>query len=250
MTIKDKKLNQAGHAGILPKWIYLDTDDSIGVVTAPGYLNGLASQNADLSDKDMALVTTKTTPSATASQVSVLEVAKSGANWSLEKPVDSATSYQKFICINEVLLETSGSWLTVREGQGDYVSRKSPADDTSTLGIDLTPAITTAIDKGLKLTSIDVIYKIGVEALDAHTVVLDRVEYANNVAVSVNAIGLTGSLATAVQANPYVTNIAVTNPIFNNVAASKYIVELTVDAAATTAYDFNGLVMHFDKNIG
>jgi hypothetical protein len=78
---------------------------------------------------------------------------------------------------------------------------------------------------------------------------LDRISYANNVAVSVNSVALTGSLSTATQANPYVTNIAVTTPAFLVTADSKYVLELTVNAALTSDYDFYGLNLRFSQTI-
>jgi hypothetical protein len=78
---------------------------------------------------------------------------------------------------------------------------------------------------------------------------LDKIAYANNVAVARTAVPLTGSLSVATQANPYLTNIAVTTPAFNVTAASKYVLELTVDAALTSDYDLYGLNLHFTKSV-
>jgi hypothetical protein len=158
------------------------------------------------------------------------------------------TDNQKIIGIENVLINSVGTWTRTRVAEGDYVLRHTAADDTSVIGIDITEAIRTTASKGLKLASIDVIHKIGTLALDAHTLTLDKVAYANNVATAVTSVPLTGSLNTATQANPYVDNIAVTTPAFDNTAASKYFVELTVNAAATSAYDFMGLNLHFTKS--
>lgn len=83
MSILNVKVEQAGMSGVLPKVIYIDTNDTLAAVTAAGYLNGLVRQNLPISEKDMALVTTKTSPSASSTQVAWLEVSKSGDNWSL-----------------------------------------------------------------------------------------------------------------------------------------------------------------------
>lgn len=83
MPILNVKVEQAGMSGVLPKVIYIDTNDTLAAVTAAGYLNGLVRQNLPISEKDMALVTTKTSPSASSTQVAWLEVSKSGDNWSL-----------------------------------------------------------------------------------------------------------------------------------------------------------------------
>ena len=83
----------------------------------------------------------------------------------------------------------------------------------------------------------------------AHTVTLDLVTYRNNSAVTVTSVPLTGSLATATQANPYVSNIAVTTPAFDVTADTKYVIEITANNAATTAYDFYGVMLRFSETI-
>lgn len=185
-----------------------------------------------------------------ASVVSIPDPAAATANFLLDTgTANILTDYQKFVGINEILIASVGTWTRTRIVQGNYVLRHTAADDTSIIGIDITEAIRTTSSKGLKLNSVDVIYSIGTLALDAHTLTLDRITYANNVAISVNSVALTGSLSIATQANPYATNIAVTTPAFLNTADSKYVLELTVNAAATSAYDFYGLVLKFSETI-
>jgi hypothetical protein len=163
---------------------------------------------------------------------------------------DSAgkTDFQQFVSIQNILNISAGTWTTTRIARGNYVKRHTAANDTSIIGIDLTPAIRTATDKGFSLASIDVIYSVGTLALDAHSATLDLINYANNTAVAITSVPITGTLATATQANPYVTNVAVNTPAFDNTTDSKYVFELTVDAAATSAYDFYGLVLKFTRN--
>ena len=84
MPILNASINQVGQAGVLPAIIYILTNDTLAEVTTAGYLNGLVQKfNIPLSEADMALVTTKTSPNAATTQVAWLEVSKSGANWSL-----------------------------------------------------------------------------------------------------------------------------------------------------------------------
>jgi len=177
-----------------------------------------------------------------------LQIAGVDVTAALGAIANDLTDNQKIIGIENVLINSVGTWTRTRVAEGDYVLRHTAADDTSVIGIDITEAIRTSASKGLKLASIDVIHKIGTLALDAHTLTLDKVAYANNVAVAVTSVPLTGSLNTATQANPYVDNIAITTPAFDNTAASKYVLELTVNAAATSAYDFYGLNLHFTKS--
>jgi hypothetical protein len=83
MPILNVQVDTTGQAGLLPKFIYIETNDTVTEVTATGYLNKLVSQNIPLSESNMALVSTRATPNATSVQVSLFDVAKSGDNWSL-----------------------------------------------------------------------------------------------------------------------------------------------------------------------
>ena len=182
--------------------------------------------------------------------ITIPDAGAATANFLLDAGSANIIAHQEFVGLTSVIAYSAGTWTTTRVAQGNYVARHTAADDTTIIGIDLTPMIRTASSKGFRLDSFDVIYSITTLALDAHSVVVDRIEYADNVAVSVNSIGLTGSLATATQASPYVTNIAVTTPAFDNTADSKYVLELTVDAGATSDYDFYGIMLRFSQTIG
>lgn len=71
-------------AGVVPHIIYIDTDDTIAEVTTAGYLNQIVGFfKAALSEKYIALVTTKTSPSATATNVAFYDISYSGGDWSL-----------------------------------------------------------------------------------------------------------------------------------------------------------------------
>lgn len=353
MGILNVKLVTTGLAGNEPRIIYIDTNDTLATVTASGYLNKMVQQGYEIAESDMALVSTKTSPSTSATQVGWLEVSKSGSNWSLVAPGnpgsvslptvanylvhatdtvgtlstdaanvinagniqaglsgtagalisysstaakgslqlvavantgDTATvisnaamgqasvisipdpgaatanflldsgsannlAWQQFVGIDKVLSISAGTWTITRVAQGNYVYRHTAADDTSIIGIDVSPMIRAAASKGFRLDSFDVMYSITTLALDAHSITLDRIEYADNVAVSVNSIAITGTLATATQANPYLTNVAVDSPAFDVTADSKYILELTVDAGATSDYDFIGIMLRFTETV-
>lgn len=179
---------------------------------------------------------------------SALQIAGVDVTAAVGALANATTDNQRVISINEVILETAGTWTKTRIAQGDYSLRHTAAANTSILGIDITEAIRTGASKGLKLASVDVLHKIGTAALLAHTATLQSVSFANNVANAVTNVPLTGSLSTATQANPYVDNLAVTTPAFLNTTDSKYLFELTVQADTTSAYDFYGLCLKFTKS--
>jgi hypothetical protein len=186
-------------------------------------------------------------------QSSVLSFPDPGAataNVLLDTGAANILAKQQFLGINSVLTFGTGTWTTTRIAQGNYVSRHTAGDETSIIAVDITPAIRVAASKGWRLDSFDYIYSIGTLAMDAHSATLDRIAYANNVAVSVTSIPITATLATATQANPYVTNCTVTTPAFDVTADSKYVLEITANNAATTDYDFYGVMLRFSETIG
>lgn len=182
--------------------------------------------------------------------ITIPDSGASTANFLLDDGAANILAHQQFVGIESVLTFGTGTWTVTRIARGDYVSRHTPGDETSVIAIDITPMIRVAASKGFRLDSFDYIYSIAALAMDAHTVTLDRIEYADNVAVSVNSIAITGALATATQANPYVTNVAVDTPAFDNTADSKYVIEVTANNSATSEYDFYGVMLRFSQTIG
>jgi len=185
-------------------------------------------------------------------QSQVITIPNSGAaaaNFLLDTGAANILAMQEFVGLSDVLAYSAGTWTTTRIAQGNYAKTKAQANDTTVIGIDITPQIRVAASKGFRLDSFDVIYGITTLALDAHSVTLDRVAYANNVAVSVTSIPLTATLATATQANPYLTNAAIVTPAFDVTADSKYVIEVTVDAGATSDYAWYGVMLRFSQTI-
>ena len=190
---------------------------------------------------------------ASVAQDQVITIPDSGAataNFLLDTGTANILAMQEFVGISEVLTFGTGTWTVTRIAQGNYVSRHTPADETSIVAIDITPQIRVAASKGFRLDSFDYMYAIAANALDAHTAVLDRIAYANNVAVSVTSVPITATLATATQANPYLTNCTVTTPAFDVTADSKYVLEITVNNAAASEFDFYGIMLRFSQTIG
>lgn len=185
-------------------------------------------------------------------QSSVLSFPDPGAataNVLLDTGAANILAMQQFVGIKNVLTFGTGTWTVTRIAQGNYVSRHTATDETSIIAVDITPMIRAAASKGFRLDSFDYIYSIGTLAMDAHSLTLDRIAYANNVAVSVTSIAITATLATATQANPYVTNCTVTTPAFDVTNDSKYVIEITANNSATSAYDFYGVMLRFSQTI-
>ncbi len=185
-----------------------------------------------------------------ASVISLPDPGAATANVLLDTGAANILAMQQFLGIPDVINFGTGTWTTTRVAQGNYVKRHTPGDETSVIAVDITPAIRVAASKGFRLDSFDYIYAIAANALDAHSAVLDRIAYANNVAVSVTSIPITATLSTATQANPYLTNCTVTTPAFDVTADSKYVLEITVNNAAASEYDYYGIMLRFSQTIG
>lgn len=182
--------------------------------------------------------------------ISIPDAGAATASFLLSTGAANILAQQQFAGIKNVLTFGTGTWTTTRIAQGNYVSRHTAGDETSIIAIDVTPIIRAAASKGFRLDTFDYIYSIGTLAMDAHTITLDLINYANNAAVTVTSVPITGSLATATQANPYVTTLTITTPAFDITADSKYVIEITANNAATTAYDFYGVMLKFSQTIG
>jgi hypothetical protein len=76
----------AGLVGVLPKIIYIETNNTIAEVIATGFLNKAVKQGYSFSEYDMALVSTKLTPSDSATQLAWFQIDISGSNTSLVSP--------------------------------------------------------------------------------------------------------------------------------------------------------------------
>lgn len=93
MSILNAKLDQAGLADVFPRWIYLETDNTVAEVSATGYLNSLDKQLYPISDKMKALVSVKDSPNDRESRVVIMEVTQSGDDWSIELPQSHQIKY-------------------------------------------------------------------------------------------------------------------------------------------------------------
>jgi hypothetical protein len=83
MAILNFTLNLVGQTGTTPRFIYFDTNDTVGTVTTAGYLNKFVAQGNELNQTDMAVVATRATPNAREASVNLFNVTFSGGNWSL-----------------------------------------------------------------------------------------------------------------------------------------------------------------------
>lgn len=165
-----------------------------------------------------------------------------------------------FIGPNEVMT-VGGTWTLTRNAQGDISNNKSAAADTTYIVIPmrklLKPTKQTegmynhlqAADRGIQINSIDVVYSIGTLALTSQTPTINKIVYANNAANAVSTWStFTGTLATATQAQPYVSTLTLATQTFDQTADSDLNLEIAIVAQATSVYKFYGAFVNYLQN--
>lgn len=112
------------------------------------------------------------------------------------------------------------------------------------------------VNKGLKYTDVTLHYQITTNPLTVHTVRIDRMVFANNVANAITAILASGAngLATAAQANPYSTKVAIVDPLtgaggFDAADNSGTYLEVAATTPAGGTYRFYGATVHVSFNL-
>ena len=99
--------------------------------------------------------------------------------------------------------------------------------------------------KGFRLLSMDVIYSIAGAVATTNTIRVDQTLFVNNTANAITAVLANGAngLATATQANPYVTNVplAAGQQIYRITADQQLWIELNVATGASGTYKLYGL---------
>ena len=173
----------------------------------------------------------------------ILPIANGGTGDSTTEKTD----FRKFYGYDKVSTNGVGTWAKTRAARGLWVLRHTAAAETTILGIDITEVMRSTASKGLKLNSIDVIFENATADLNALTATLDRILYIDSEAETVTNIPLTGSLGVGQDADPQIDTLTVTTPAYAT-AGHKYVLEISVNAALTSAYDFIGVQLNFARN--
>ena len=113
----------------------------------------------------------------------------------------------------------------------------------------LTPLVGTR-PKGIKILDLTLCYQITGAALTLHTAGLSKSVFANNAAIVVTDVvaNAANGLATATQANPYVTKISVAAPTFNVTDLSGLVLEWDATTQAAGAFRLYGAFLHCQFN--
>lgn len=103
--------------------------------------------------------------------------------------------------------------------------------------------------KGIQILDVIAVYQVGVAALTAASLSLNRTVFANNVANAITNLPIAATaLPLLTQANPYVVTRAVTTPAFEVADLADVNLELSVTLANTGTIRLYGLGCHVNFN--
>lgn len=114
MAILGFQLEEVGDVGVIPRIIKINTNDTIATVTTTGYLNKFVQQGNTVSENDVALVLTKTSPSATTASADFYNVTKSGTDWSLTSASGTLT-----LASGDIFIGNASNVATAQSVTGD-----------------------------------------------------------------------------------------------------------------------------------
>lgn len=114
MTILNFQIETVGQVGLKPRFIYLDTNNTVAEVSAVGFLNNFVSSGNKISESEMAVVTTRVTPASKSVQVQLFNITYSAGNWSL-----TANSTPLSLADGQIFVGNSGGVATGVTMSGD-----------------------------------------------------------------------------------------------------------------------------------
>lgn len=83
MPIINVNTNFAGQSGVIPTFIFIETNDTYDQVKSLGYLNDLVKDNLSINEGIIAVVSTKPSRNSRTSKSYIFDISKSGNNFSL-----------------------------------------------------------------------------------------------------------------------------------------------------------------------
>jgi hypothetical protein len=179
-------------------------------------------------------------------------------DWSLTRTSAGAETLNIAVNVMNQVLRRTGFFEDLQEQFGgagipasaEYQGRPDTLASMA-LGQPITPRTAFKL-KGFKLLSIDAIYRVTVANLTTNTLRVDQALQANNVAPAVTAVLAATGIPTVVQANPYVTNVALpaAQQIYRITPDQELWAEMTVAIPNTSKLDFYGfdLLVEFNFN--
>ena len=176
-------------------------------------------------------------------------------DYSLNRTAAGAETYQIVASLRDMkrLIEVPTAPMPFQENFGTAAG--GPGFPTSVPGVPPFTGATQLVPptgfnaKGLRVKDVVVVYQVGVAALTAASLSLNRTVFANNVANAITNVAIAATaLALNTQANPYVQILAVTTPVFETTDLSDLTLEFAITMANTGTLRIYGLGFHADFN--
>ncbi len=146
------------------------------------------------------------------------------------------------------------TWTLTRESSGIYSLVRTADNTVGILQADITAAMRSATSKGMKLTSVQYAFGIGVATPTAHTLAVLKTTFGDNTAPTVdNVLAATAIYKTyGTVTSPYIRTATISSapweiPFPSATTNNKYLIEITLDASGTasTTYRFYGMWLVF-----
>ncbi|MBX9704872.1 MAG: hypothetical protein K5Q00_01345 [Gammaproteobacteria bacterium] len=235
MPILNIQVDSAGQSGQVPKFIYISTNDTVAEVTTAGYLNGIVAQNVLVSEYNMALVATKTTPNAVSTQVDLYDVSYSGGNWSL-----TLNSGSLILPNGQIFIGNGGGVATARTMSGDATISNTGVLTISNLAVNAAKLAADAVTTAKILNANVTLAKLAAGITPSHIVKFAGTQ-ANGGGSATITITVTGMLISdlpfvAIQASTNAVSIQKVTPTADTIT-----VLLSGDPGAATTLSYQVL---------
>jgi len=133
-----------------------------------------------------------------------------------------------------------GTFTLTRNAAGNYSLNLTAAANS--------PFVEVPLDRGLTLTSFDVIYSIATAALTTHTAALYRAKYTTGAAVAMTTEQAAAAIGTATTTNLRVSNIKVASPYDVGVTTDAAdMLEIAIVNPGTAVYVLYGVMLYGNK---
>lgn len=178
-------------------------------------------------------------------------------DYSLNRTAAGAETYQVIFSFDDLkrILEVSTPPLPFQEAFGTSGLTPHPWPPGAQgfppfKGISQFTPLTTQPPKGIRILNVWVVYNVGVVALTAASLSLNRTTYTNGVVRTVTNLPLSGAaLPLANQAGDYVATQTVITPVFENIDLSDITCEFALTMANTGTIRIYEMGAHFDFNM-
>lgn len=161
-------------------------------------------------------------------------------------------SYQKHLPYGLFGYDLGGIWTVTRGSAHEWYIQKSAGSGTAVMTVDITEHSRTVPlnNKGFRLDSIDIAYRINTQDISSFTPSLKIRGFSNLASVSIASEALTdvSTLPTTINSGVRYVTRSLTSPVFTLDPDKNYVLEMTLVPGSGTIFDFYGVGLNFTRN--